>query len=145
MECGEKVIVSGKSLKTYGLEGKISQLQKDKALVEIAGMNPVWIGLKNLNILNADTDAALLNATKHRIFVFIPGHEDTVRKAREGRDIHDALDDAYVSSAPSLEAAVERELETVEDWLDGDEDCVLVYDGERYHEIRRGKVEIKPL
>lgn len=145
MKKGDEVIISGKSLKTFGLEGIINQIQKDKALVQIAGMNPMWIGLKNISELNSKTDAALLNATKHRLFVLIPGQEETVRKAREGRDIHDALDDAYVTSAPSLEAAVEREIETIENWLDGDEDCVLVYDGERYHEIRRGKVDIKPL
>lgn len=145
MKSGDEVVVSGKGLKTYGFDGKIQQIRNDKALVAIEGMNPTWIALKNLSSRNGDISQSLaLESKKHSLFVFIPGHDDTVKKARAGRDITDALDNALVTSAPNLDAAIEKDMDTVEDWLD-DEGCVLVYDGERYHEIRRGKVEVKPL
>jgi hypothetical protein len=145
MKSGDEVVVSGKGLKTYGFDGKIQQIRNDKALVAIEGMNPTWIALKNLSSRNGDISQSLVDATKkHNLFVFIPGHDDTLKKARAGRDITDALENAYVIAAPTLEAAIEKDMETIEDWLD-DEACVLVYDGERYHEIRRGKVEVKPL
>lgn len=145
MKCGDNVVVSRKGLKTFGFEGKIEAINGATARVSFEGMNPTWIKMSNLKPLNKEPNPVGAQAMKQRLFIFLAGDKDVAKKARAGQDLGNALESAYVCSAASVADAIEQEMDTIEEWLDGGEECVLLYDGQGYHEIRRGKVEVKPL
>jgi len=145
MKIGDNVVVSGKRLKTFGFEGKIEAINANTVRVAFEGMNPTWIKMSNLKPLNKEPNPVGAQAMKRRLFIFLAVDKDVVKKARAGQDLDDALESAYICCAASVADAIEQEMSTIEEWLDGGEECVLLYDGQGYHEIRRGKVEVKPL